>query len=1280
MMDDAATSGIVSWVSKNYSLLHLQSKKRSKSRFSLLLLEHGEQFLLDYGVVLQNGGQQFQGRLKCCSRSLVFEPTEPALPLMKLCFRNVNGEIRLEKPGFIVVDCSVVVEMMSNARVAPHRTRPSEDTRFAFQPQHTSPEALREKAEALRLASKEVNAAAARDLLAQLTAPLSRAKFELRHLVDYTENVLVQAPNVERVTPLLRQPGMVVVTTARVYFEPAALNNVGDAAASAPFDRVVAVRKARHMMARRALELLIQGSDNKKDCLRLAFPDTSARDTCWDALKLKIGRKCVDDTDVLIKARSAWQQKKIDNFSYLAVLNYLGDRSLHDLAQYPVFPWVLKDYDSPVLDFDDPEKTFRDLAKPIGALDKKRLAEFLERFEAMAPPPPRMRQGPGPVKPQAAGFQQQRQRRNLLSSDEKGVKSNGMSPPQQQYPPPGASSGKRMGSLVRSFVTDKLKVGRNLVPGMSSSQQSSPMTPNAGEFETDFDQMEFQDELFSSGSSQPDPRDAAFLYGTHYSTPGYVAFYLVRLAPEYVLCLQNGKFDAPDRMFTSVSRAWLSVLKNSTDLKELVPEFYDGDGGFLANSREVPLGTTQTGEKVGDARLPSWASSPSDFVRTMRKALESDYVSDHLHLWIDLIFGFRQFGDAANDALNLFHPMTYEDTVHDLLLPGGVPDRERLAVETQIDEFGQTPTRLFDRPHPRRTDAPSSDGVLRRQPETKPSARRQPPQQQQPQEPVPPPPSKVERPSLDATPTPRTSPLDNQQQQQQQKSVANRQRPGGMGMSPLDSSGVSPLDASKLRTDAVERKLQLEKPALETQTSSGSSFFDPSENPSEGSGSFSPRLHQQQKSAEKVQREQREQREREQREQREREQREQQEKQQRKQEQLRSRQQPEERRKQVARAATSKKGAMPVTNVEPASRSLMRAHRDALTGVAYARGVVASTSRDGTLKLCTFEKPQAEGRWFAPRKTLASPSRTALTCVCLTPDGLYAVAGSSDNLLLVFLVASGGLCGSVEAHDAPVTAVASAFASTHDDYDVATAGLDASVKVWRLSGGHLVREPLLELYDHEAPALSVALRAKLVAAGAEDGALLVWDARDVGNSDGPVGRALLDDAASSVAVQSGPSGDTVFAADRSGLVVEIAVYGDLLATYKLDDDIADVLVFDARPDLSAPELLAGPIVLCALSSGDLAILDWSDRLRPTLLAQHKGHNAAISALAAVTLTDPSKKTRGTTQDDDDDDLIESFVISAAEDCTLKAWDITRLSQDDDDDDLDDDDHLDDHLS
>lgn len=43
--------------------------------------------------------------------------------------------------------------------------------------------------------------------------------------------------------------------------------------------------------------------------------------------------------------------------------------------------------------------------------------------------------------------------------------------------------------------------------------------------------------------------DPKFLYGSHYSAPGFVLFYLVRKYPQYMLCLQNGRFDHPDRMF-----------------------------------------------------------------------------------------------------------------------------------------------------------------------------------------------------------------------------------------------------------------------------------------------------------------------------------------------------------------------------------------------------------------------------------------------------------------------------------------------------------------------------------------------------------------------------------------------------------------------------------------------------------------------------------------------------------------------------------------------------------
>jgi WD40 repeat protein len=168
-----------------------------------------------------------------------------------------------------------------------------------------------------------------------------------------------------------------------------------------------------------------------------------------------------------------------------------------------------------------------------------------------------------------------------------------------------------------------------------------------------------------------------------------------------MLCLQNGRFDAPDRMFHSVADMWESCLNNPTDLKELIPEFFTGTGDFLSNADDLDLGHRSSGERLHDVVLPPWADSTRDFIRKHVKALESEYVSDHLHEWIDLIFGFKQQGEEAVNADNLFYYLTYENSVD---LDTIKDPRERAAIENQIQEFGQTPSQLFAAPHPRRND------------------------------------------------------------------------------------------------------------------------------------------------------------------------------------------------------------------------------------------------------------------------------------------------------------------------------------------------------------------------------------------------------------------------------------------------------------------------------------------------------------------------------------------------------------------------------------------------
>ncbi len=88
-----------------------------------------------------------------------------------------------------------------------------------------------------------------------------------------------------------------------------------------------------------------------------------------DVIELVDKRKAIERAE---KAREQWRQRNMSNFDYLMTLNTLAGRSYNDMTQYPVFPWVVADYSSESLDLSN-SQTFRDLAKPVGALDQNRL-------------------------------------------------------------------------------------------------------------------------------------------------------------------------------------------------------------------------------------------------------------------------------------------------------------------------------------------------------------------------------------------------------------------------------------------------------------------------------------------------------------------------------------------------------------------------------------------------------------------------------------------------------------------------------------------------------------------------------------------------------------------------------------------------------------------------------------------------------------------------------------------------------------------------------------------
>ena len=397
----------------------------------------------------------------------------------------------------------------------------------------------------------------------------------------------------ERVSFARRIPGTLCFTARRLFFFAA-----GDRDGSHGFKAwpLEALRRlfVHHFALVHGLKVLAGSrlylfeAEARGECLK--FAKTLAAAAAERGALRGTGALVADPVRALRKEgwTERWVRGELSNFQYLMVLNTYGGRMFGDMSRYPVFPWVLTDYAGASAGLGSPE-AFRDLAKPVGALNEKRLQDFLQRYHVM-------------------------QRDRMVGA----------------------------------------------------------MLP--------------------------------FMYGSHYSTQGSTMFWLMCTEPVASACrdLQGGHFDHPDRLFFSVETAWSNSLTNTSDVKELVPEFFFFPE-FLRNANRYWFGHMQSGLLVDDVLLPPWAcGSPELFVRFCAEALESPYASAHLHQWIDLIFGASQTGKAAEAANNVFYYLTYPKDVDKAVAATKDSPVEAQAIRTQLTYFGQCPTHLFLKPHPPR--------------------------------------------------------------------------------------------------------------------------------------------------------------------------------------------------------------------------------------------------------------------------------------------------------------------------------------------------------------------------------------------------------------------------------------------------------------------------------------------------------------------------------------------------------------------------------------------------
>jgi len=397
------------------------------ARFSQLLLEAGEVHIHDWAAVATRGlsrrgavggDVRVTGRLRLCSRSTVFEPDDHTRGIIRLPFRRCDRPLAsadADGNGRTVAIHSTRHFVMKENNATRPFAMVDTPAEFRFEFQHSSPAEFLRQADELHAttADPRMTTADAAANLTRLLQPRLARPFDPSNFVDVRERPRTAGMQCCLISPLLSNPGCCLATDKRIYFQPAEVNNVGQVGASWALDGVTACARRYKGLNDCAIEIFFIGGDSTL----VAFDTIGDRERLFRCLPDTV---CHTDRGFVAEAGKKWSAKTMSNYSYLLALNSAAGRSFHDLSRYPVYPWVVADYSSTTLDLENPN-TFRDLSKPVGALNKDRLDYYLERLTGM------------------------------------------------------------------------------------------------------------------QGTMEP------FLYGTHYSAPGYVLYYLIRTMPEHMLCLQNGE-------------------------------------------------------------------------------------------------------------------------------------------------------------------------------------------------------------------------------------------------------------------------------------------------------------------------------------------------------------------------------------------------------------------------------------------------------------------------------------------------------------------------------------------------------------------------------------------------------------------------------------------------------------------------------------------------------------------------------------------------------------------
>eukprot|EP00638_Chattonella_subsalsa_P021783 CAMPEP_0117866192 /NCGR_PEP_ID=MMETSP0950-20121206/7203_1 /TAXON_ID=44440 /ORGANISM="Chattonella subsalsa, Strain CCMP2191" /LENGTH=660 /DNA_ID=CAMNT_0005717451 /DNA_START=278 /DNA_END=2256 /DNA_ORIENTATION=+ len=250
---------------------------------------------------------------------------------------------------------------------------------------------------------------------------LADGKFHVQDLgpglgpgLDPKANVLLEGDNTILVLPKGNQCGKVFLTKKFIHFKPmnpededgmqeiddGVIDLVGAGALQKQKNRrwlihwINGIYLRRYRLRNTALEVFFRNGKSRSFFLDFGSKQDSneRRDHFVRTLISLAPTRALKEhpessTRSLLRMHSAtlrWQRREISNFDYLMALNTLAGRAGRSttFANTPVFPWILSNYIEEEIDLSD-ESNYRDLRKPMGAINPERLQEFLDRFHSL---------------------------------------------------------------------------------------------------------------------------------------------------------------------------------------------------------------------------------------------------------------------------------------------------------------------------------------------------------------------------------------------------------------------------------------------------------------------------------------------------------------------------------------------------------------------------------------------------------------------------------------------------------------------------------------------------------------------------------------------------------------------------------------------------------------------------------------------------------------------------------------------------------------------------------